>query len=90
VGDWEVRGAQGAVERWERTGDSTPEELIAFYEWVFRCIRRGPPTEEEGARRIRRDLERFYLYRVPGTEADVAYYVVVYEQLVIVKDIWRL
>ena len=78
---------QPALDRWEQGAGPTDAQVLAFLEWVLRCMDIGPPGAAEGAVRVPLDEEELFVYRVPQANAVVTYYVIASERLVIVKEI---
>ncbi len=84
---WRLFGLVRAVEEWEARSRPTDEEVLALYDWCFRCMEQGPPGDAEGAVRSAIDPEELYTDRVSGARALVSYWVVTQDRSVILKSI---
>lgn len=83
---WRVNVA-AALEAWERRDHPSPERVVALMEWLFRWAENGPPGPDDGALPVPLEDEPLFSYRVPEVDVVVTYYVVVYELLMLVKEI---
>jgi hypothetical protein len=84
---WRVFGLVRAVHEWETRFRPADEEVLALYEWCFRCMEDGPPGAPEGAVRSAIDPEELYSYRVPGAQALASYWVVTQDRTFILRSI---